>query len=414
MRRAVFLDRDGTLIHDPGLPRRSRRRRTSSTRSATRCARSPTRASPSSSARTSPASRAGSYDDAAYRRVAARLDELLLAEGVHAARDLLLPLPPRGHGSPGYAIDHEDRKPAPGMWRRAAADHGIDLAALVLDRRRRARRRRGKRAGTTPSCSPPGETSGRCPSGGPYDPDFTARDLREAVLWILRREGRPLPDRPGAPLSSRRGRERRVEPARVPRRGRRGAPARGRGSARFLARFLHAAGTRVVAVAGTSMATAARPRRTRSRRGHRGRRPTTTSRRMIGAEALDALVVASPPTRRTSAVSASRWRPASTCCARSRSCRRTSARRVEGARFADAFAAKGLLPRGQRAVAARARRLHAALPRRDAAGGAVVRDGTLAPPPSAGEMLPRRPAAPAERSSITSSPRGCRACATSR
>ena len=38
------------------------------------------------------------------------------------------------------------------------------------------------------------------PIGGPLDPDFVARDLREAAIWILRREGRPLPDRPGAPL----------------------------------------------------------------------------------------------------------------------------------------------------------------------------------------------------------------------
>ena len=39
------------------------------------------------------------------------------------------------------------------------------------------------------------------PTGGPLDPDFVARDLREAAIWVLQREGVPLPDRPGAPLS---------------------------------------------------------------------------------------------------------------------------------------------------------------------------------------------------------------------
>ena len=38
------------------------------------------------------------------------------------------------------------------------------------------------------------------PVAGPYDPDFTERDVREAAIWILKREGRPLPSRPGAPL----------------------------------------------------------------------------------------------------------------------------------------------------------------------------------------------------------------------
>ena len=32
-------------------------------------------------------------------------------------------------------------------------------------------------------------------------PDFVARDMREAVIWILREEGLPLPEAPGAPSS---------------------------------------------------------------------------------------------------------------------------------------------------------------------------------------------------------------------
>ena len=60
----------------------------------------------------------------------------------------------------------------------------------------------GKRAGHARRyCSPAGRDKWPLPVLGPYDPDFVARDMREAAIWLLRREGRPLPDAPGAPLA---------------------------------------------------------------------------------------------------------------------------------------------------------------------------------------------------------------------
>lgn len=201
MRRAVFLDRDGTLIHDPGyLADPGGVHLFDEVGDALRALADAGFAlvvctNQSGLAR-------GRYDDAAYRRVAARLDELLLAEGVTLLATYYCPYHPEGT-VPGLAIDHEDRKPAPGMWRRAAADHGIDLARSysIGDGERDVVA--GRRAGTIAVLLAAGRDKWPLPVGGPYDPEFTARDLREAVLWILRREGRPLPDRPGAPLSSR-------------------------------------------------------------------------------------------------------------------------------------------------------------------------------------------------------------------
>ena len=140
----------------------------------------------------------------AYERVAARLEALLAAEGVRLLASYYCPYHPEGTVPP-WNVDHDDRKPSPGMWRRAAADHGIDLARSysIGDGERDVVA--GKRAGTTAVLLAAGRDKWPLPVGGPYDADFTAREMREAVLWILRREGRPLPDRPGAPLAHGRG-----------------------------------------------------------------------------------------------------------------------------------------------------------------------------------------------------------------
>ena len=124
----------------------------------------------------------------------------LLAERASYA-SVLLPVPPRRRRG-AHACEHEDRKPSDGMWRRAAADLGIDLSRSysVGDGERDVVA--GKRAGTIAVLLAAGRDKWPLPVGGPYDPDFTARDLREAAIWILDREGRPLPARPGAPLST--------------------------------------------------------------------------------------------------------------------------------------------------------------------------------------------------------------------
>jgi len=203
LRRAVFLDRDGTLIDDPGyladpdgvvpfpgVPD-ALRALTEAGFDLVVCT------NQSGIAR-------GKYGVEAYERVAARLEALLAAEGVRFLASYYCPYHPEGTVPP-WNVDHDDRKPSPGMWRRAAADHGIDLARSysIGDGERDVVA--GKRAGTTSVLLAAGRDKWPLPVGGPYDADFTAREMREAVLWILRREGRPLPDRPGASLAHGRG-----------------------------------------------------------------------------------------------------------------------------------------------------------------------------------------------------------------
>jgi D-glycero-D-manno-heptose 1,7-bisphosphate phosphatase len=195
-RRAVFLDRDGTLIHDPGylgdpegvrlLP------------GVSESLRALVRAGFLLVVVTNQSGIArGRYSVERYEAVAERLRATLEGEGVDLAATYYCPYHPDGVVPPWNA-DHEDRKPSPGMWHRAARDLGIDLATSysVGDGERDAVA--GKRAGTVAVLLAAGRDKWPLPTGGPVDPDFVARDLREATVWILRREGRPLPAAPGA------------------------------------------------------------------------------------------------------------------------------------------------------------------------------------------------------------------------
>jgi D,D-heptose 1,7-bisphosphate phosphatase len=137
----------------------------------------------------------GRYTLERYHAVAARLDAVLEAEGVRLTASYLCPYHPEGV-VPGYAREHPDRKPNPGMWHRAEADLALDLARCysIGDGERDVVA--GKRAGTVAVLLAAERDKWPLPVGGPYDPDFVARDLREATSWILLREGRdPLPPR---------------------------------------------------------------------------------------------------------------------------------------------------------------------------------------------------------------------------
>jgi D-glycero-D-manno-heptose 1,7-bisphosphate phosphatase len=198
-RRAVFLDRDGTLIHDPGyLSDPDGVRLLPGVADALRALKAAgfllvVVTNQSGIAR-------GRYTVARYEEVARRLDGLLEAEGVAPDGSYYCPYHPEGT-VPAFAREHEDRKPSEGMWRRAAADLAIDLPASysIGDGERDVVA--GKRAGTVSILLAGGRDKWPLPVDGPYDPDFVARDLREAALWILAREGQPLPRRPGAPLA---------------------------------------------------------------------------------------------------------------------------------------------------------------------------------------------------------------------
>lgn len=195
-RRAVILDRDGTLLHDPGylgdpagavlLPHVGESLRALAGAGFLLVVAT----NQSGIAR-------GKYTLERYREVEARVAALLEAEGVRLAATYVCPYHPDGV-VPEYARDHEDRKPNPGMWLRAARDLDLDLARCysIGDGERDAVA--GKRAGTVSLLLAAERDKWPLPVGGPLDPDFTARDLREATLWILRREGLALPSPQGA------------------------------------------------------------------------------------------------------------------------------------------------------------------------------------------------------------------------
>lgn len=196
--RAVFLDRDGTLIHDPGylsdpegvevLPG------VADALGALIAAgfELVVVTNQSGIAR-------GKYTLARYEEVAARLDAVLAAAGIRLRATYFCPHHPEGTVE-AFTGEHADRKPNDGMWRRAARDLSIDLARSysIGDGERDVVA--GKRAGTTAILLAGGRDKWPLPVGGPYDADFVARDMREAVIWILRREGLPLPSRPGGAL----------------------------------------------------------------------------------------------------------------------------------------------------------------------------------------------------------------------
>ena len=197
--RAVFLDRDGTLIHDPGylgdpdgvqvLPGVADALGALSQAGF----RLVVVTNQSGIAR-------GRYTVARYEEVAARLGAVLAASGIELAATYYCPYHPDGTVD-AFAREHEDRKPNPGMWHRAAEDLGIDLVGSYSIGDGERDIVAGKRAGTTCVLVAGGRDKWPLPVGGPYDADFVARDMREAVLWILERESLPVPDRPGAPFS---------------------------------------------------------------------------------------------------------------------------------------------------------------------------------------------------------------------
>lgn len=199
-RRAVFLDRDGTLIHDPGYL--SDPNGVVLLEGVADGLKALQRAgfllvivtNQSGIAR-------GKYTAEQYESVAARLIGMLEQEGIEIAASYYCPYHPDGSVAP-YDIEHEDRKPSAGMWMRAKGDLDIDLQRSwsIGDGERDIVA--GRRAGTRGILLAGGRDKWPLPVLGPYDPDFVARTMREAVLWILQEEGVALPDASGAPYRS--------------------------------------------------------------------------------------------------------------------------------------------------------------------------------------------------------------------
>lgn len=127
-RKAAFLDRDGTLVHDPGYlgdPERVRLLPAASAAVARLHAAGfvvVVVTNQSGVAR-------GYFDAAAVAAVNERIAELLLEADPEAKIDAFYVCPhgPPATGAPGCAC----RKPLPGLFLRAAEELGLDLAASI-------------------------------------------------------------------------------------------------------------------------------------------------------------------------------------------------------------------------------------------------------------------------------------------
>ena len=122
----------------------------------------------------------GYFEEAAVGRMHNRLQRMLNKYG--AALDGLeyCPHHPEGTVSP-FAVDCVCRKPAPGMLRRAARKHGVNLSASWMVGDIEADVEAGRRAGT--------RTILVGPETAQPPPDFRSEDFTAAVRLILERSG---------------------------------------------------------------------------------------------------------------------------------------------------------------------------------------------------------------------------------
>jgi D-glycero-D-manno-heptose 1,7-bisphosphate phosphatase len=184
-RRAVFLDRDGTIIEDVGFLRDL----------------SQIDVLPWSAGAIRALNDAGFvvvvitnqsgvgrgyFDEAHVSATHASLDAALQAHGARVDGYYYCPHYPQG-SDPRYGIECDCRKPAPGLLRRAAADLNIDLdrSWMVGDWWRDVQA--GAAAGTRTILIRTGrsETHRPAPPDAPQ-PDAILINLKEAVDWILR------------------------------------------------------------------------------------------------------------------------------------------------------------------------------------------------------------------------------------
>ena len=135
----------------------------------------------------------GYFDEGAVARMHDRLQRMLDRHG--AALDGLEYCPHHPEGvAPPYAVECSCRKPAPGMLRRTARKHGVNLSASWMVGDIEADIEAGRRAGTRTILIGP-ETS-------LTPPDFQAEDFAGAVRHILERHGNATGDTTGSAATS--------------------------------------------------------------------------------------------------------------------------------------------------------------------------------------------------------------------
>jgi D-glycero-D-manno-heptose 1,7-bisphosphate phosphatase len=189
-RRAIFIDRDGTLCEEVGyINHVSRSRLLPNSAEAVRLA---NQAGYPVIVTTNQAGVArGYFAESLIGQVHASVSEMLRREGAHVDAFYYCPHHPR-EGKPPYRNECECRKPRPGMLLRAAREHDIDLARSCMIGDSLADLGAASGAGVTPIHVLTGYGRGLVEHHGDrftVRPAYTAEDLLDAVRWILDRDG---------------------------------------------------------------------------------------------------------------------------------------------------------------------------------------------------------------------------------
>jgi D-glycero-D-manno-heptose 1,7-bisphosphate phosphatase len=188
-RRAVFLDRDGTVIDENGYVNHIDR-----VRYLPRSAAAIRKLNESGILALLVTNQSGVarriFDRALVERVHAGIQAWLADAGARIDAYYFCPHHPEG-ADPEYRMVCDCRKPKPGMIERAAREHGVDLARsyMVGDTLSdiEAAERAGVKGVLVRSGYGRGEVAYRLAWKGPK-PLHVAEDLLDAVEWILERE----------------------------------------------------------------------------------------------------------------------------------------------------------------------------------------------------------------------------------
>jgi D-glycero-D-manno-heptose 1,7-bisphosphate phosphatase len=188
-RRAVFIDRDGTLSEEVGYVNHiDRLRLIDGSASAIRRL---NEAGLQTVLVTNQAGVArGYFDEQMVADVHERLRALLIEHGARLDGIYYCPHHP-DVGVPPYRQDCECRKPGPGMLLRAQEEMGIDLASSYIVGDSFKDLRAGAAVGAIPILVLTGYGKGQYEhqsADWPFRPRFVAADLVQAVDWILQRE----------------------------------------------------------------------------------------------------------------------------------------------------------------------------------------------------------------------------------
>ena len=179
MKPAVFLDRDGTLNEEVGYLSRPEELRLLPGAGAA-VAKLNAKGIPVVVVTNQSGIGRGYYGWADFEAVMARMAELLAEAGARV--DAVYASPHHEAGQGEYAVaDHPDRKPNPGMLRRAAEEHGLDLARSWMVGDKAIDVEAGHRAG----CRACLVRTGYGEVEGAEAADLVAADLAEAVDRIL-------------------------------------------------------------------------------------------------------------------------------------------------------------------------------------------------------------------------------------